>query len=455
MLIRVKGGKSYVACNWIAISCIRFPGIRAVLARLTLKSLRESTLNTFWTVLKNWGVKEDEHYKYDSIKGVIEFWNGSTVTLLEMADMPSDPDFQRFGSSEYTIAFVDEAGEVCEKSADILSSRLRWKIHETFKVPKLLMSCNPSTNFLRERFVCDADGNNAKLNKYEYYVPFRVTDNPDEKFRMVYEAKLRNIKDPSARERLYYGNWLYVSQNESAFYDGFNGDVHVVKNLKEEKYSTQLPVVLSFDFNVAPYMTCLYIQVDFDKREFNVLEEFTGTPQSKTNNSPSFARNIRQRPSVKFHDAGLVITGDPSGKASSTKVEENVNDFSIIQENLRPLRSKIKTLTKQPPQVTRGEWINRVFAEEYDSWKIRIDARCRRLIDDLTLQKKDSTGGKEKKKVMDNRLGIKVEQYGHASDCLDYALCTFLNDSWSKYRRGHASTTHVTTVPIATAWQSN
>ncbi|MGL5689758.1 MAG: phage terminase large subunit [Bacteroidales bacterium] len=449
----VKGGKSYVSCNWIALSCIQFEGIRAVLARLTLKSLRESTLNTFWSVLKSWGLKEDENYKYDSIKGVIEFWNGSTVTLLEMADMPSDPDFQRFGSSEYTIAFVDEAGEVCEKSVDILSSRLRWKIHETFKVPKLLMSCNPSTNFLRERFVCDADGNPAKLNKYEYYVPFRVTDNPDEKFRMVYEAKLRTIKDPATRERLYYGNWLYVSQNDLAYYDGFNGDVHVVEKLKEQEYSPDLPLILSFDFNVAPYMTCEVLQIDFTNKRINFIEEFIGTPQSKTNNSPKFSKYIQQRPSIKFHDGGLLITGDPSGKASSTKVEEDVNDYSIIQSNLKPLRTSLKLMAKQPPQVTRGEWINRVLYEEYDGWAIRIDSRCRRLIDDLTLQKKDSTGGKEKKKVHDNKLGVKVEKYGHASDCFDYALCTFLHESWSKYKRGNKEKTSVTTVPIRTAWQ--
>ena len=66
--------------------------------------------------------------------------------LKEMADIPSDPNFERFGSSEYTIAMVDEVSEISERAVEVLFSRLRWRTHETFKTPRMLLTTNPTIN---------------------------------------------------------------------------------------------------------------------------------------------------------------------------------------------------------------------------------------------------------------------------------------------------------------------
>ena len=102
------GGKSYIGSVWLVSSCIRFENIRAVVARKTLKSLKESTWNTIKSILKDWGLKEDTNYKINNLEGTLTFWNDSVIIMKEMADIPSDPNFERFGSSEYTIAMVDE-----------------------------------------------------------------------------------------------------------------------------------------------------------------------------------------------------------------------------------------------------------------------------------------------------------------------------------------------------------
>ncbi len=51
------GGKSYLGSCWLVSSCMRFPDIRAVVARKTLKSLKGSTWNTIKKVCKEWGAK--------------------------------------------------------------------------------------------------------------------------------------------------------------------------------------------------------------------------------------------------------------------------------------------------------------------------------------------------------------------------------------------------------------
>lgn len=81
------GGKSYIGSVWLVSSCIRFENIRAVVARKTLKSLKESTWNTIKSILKDWGLKEDTNYKINNLEGTLTFWNDSVIIMKEMADI--------------------------------------------------------------------------------------------------------------------------------------------------------------------------------------------------------------------------------------------------------------------------------------------------------------------------------------------------------------------------------
>ena len=55
-----------------------------------------------------------------------------------MQDLPSDPNFSRFGSSEYSGAFVDEVDQVSQRAVEVLSSRLRWVVSEVGQKGRLL-----------------------------------------------------------------------------------------------------------------------------------------------------------------------------------------------------------------------------------------------------------------------------------------------------------------------------
>ena len=251
------GGKSYLGSVWLISSCIRFENIRAVVARKTLKSLKESTWNTIKSVLKDWGLKEDANFKINNIEGTLTLWNDSVIIMKEMADIPSDPNFERFGSSEYTIAMVDEVSEISEKAIEVLFSRLRWRTHETFKTSRMLMTTNPTTNWVRSRFVQDENGDKVTPRDGEAYIPFSVFDNPNVAFRQTYEAALNKIRDQATKERLLYGNWDFVEANSMAIYNKFDGAKHLVANLKESVYDPTRPLITSWDFNVAPQMSSI------------------------------------------------------------------------------------------------------------------------------------------------------------------------------------------------------
>lgn len=442
------GGKSYLGSCWLISSCLRWSDMRMVVGRKTLKSLRESTWNTILTICKNWGLVEGENYKVNNLSGELLFWNGSKIIMKELTYSPSDPSWLRFGSSEYSGAFIDEVGELDERGIDVLFSRIRWKVHETFKVPKMLMSTNPCLGWVRSRFVLDDNGEPVVCKKYEKYIPFSVWDNPDARFRASYVASLSKINDISVRERLLFGNWQYVDGNDAAAYQQFDGARHLVDNLKEKVYDPLRPIVLSFDFNVAPFMSSLAIQVDYERKYVYVLEEILGKPETKDNNTPKLALKIKDKYLNEMHAGGLFVTGDPAGLARSTQTEEGVNNYTILLNNLNHpiLRPKKKLLNRQPSQVARLDFVNALF-DGYDGWTIQIDMRCRKFIEDLIYQKKNSDGTKSKAKVTDPKLGVKYEKYGHLSDCFDYFLCLFINESWGRFQ-SKSSRIETTVTPI-------
>lgn len=215
------GGKSYVGSCWIIMSCIMFPGNRAVVARKTLKALKGSTFNTIKFVLRQWGLEQDVHYKINNIEGLVTFWNESTISLIELEDLPSDPEFERLGSNEWSCGFIDECSQVSEKAVEILYSRLRWLVPEYWGYPRLLMTTNPSMNWVRSRFVQDDDGNKVVLAEQDAFVQFGVFDNPNAAFVATYRDALDKLSDPAARHRLLYGVWDWVGENEAAAYWNF------------------------------------------------------------------------------------------------------------------------------------------------------------------------------------------------------------------------------------------
>lgn len=440
---------SYLGSVWLISSCIRFENIRAVVARKTLKSLKESTWNTIKTILKDWGLKEELNYKINNVEGTLTFWNSSVIIMKEMADIPSDPNFERFGSSEYTIALVDEVSEISEKAIEVLFSRLRWRTHETFKTSRMLMTTNPTTNWVRSRFVQDENGDKVDLGEGEAYIPFSVFDNPNIFFRQTYEAALNKIRDPATRERLLYGNWDFIEANDMAIYNQFSGTKHLITGLKEKVYDPTKPLITIWDFNVAPYMSTLLAQIDYEKKKVYIIEEVIGKAEDKENNTPALARKLQKKLYRMKHIGGLDVTGDPAGLQRSTVSEDGVNNFTIIADTLGKgiLRPKIKLLKKQPPQAMRCEFINEVF-NGYNGWELLIDIRCRKLTVDLLYQLKNEDGTKSKPKVIDPKTGVKFEKYGHLSDCLDYLLCYYLRDSWYKFKSGDDSGSILSTATL-------
>lgn len=185
-------------------------------------------------------------------------------------------------------------------------------------------------------------------------------------------------------------------------------------------------------------MSALELQLDYDKKKVYVLREHIGNADAKKNNTPAFSREISNKLMNEQHSGGLIVTGDPAGKARSTQTEDGTNNYTIVYNNLRNvnLKPKENVLPKQPPQVTRLEFENSIFSGDMNGWTVEIDMRCRKFTEDLIYQRKNEDGTKNKKKVTDPKSGVKYEQYGHLSDCFDYAVCSLISSEWKKFQKG-------------------
>src|SRR3954452_6351195 len=145
------GGKTWLYCEWLLTCCYLFPGSRWFIARNELKRLMNSTYITWAKVCAHHGIPKSQ-WSLDGKYNVIRFKNGSTIDLLDVAYKPTDPDYERFGSTEYNGGFGEEVGEWHFKAFDVLKSRIgRHKVlRDNVDItphPKFGMSANPTKNW--------------------------------------------------------------------------------------------------------------------------------------------------------------------------------------------------------------------------------------------------------------------------------------------------------------------
>ena len=67
------GGKSWIGCAWIIIMCIKYPGIRCLIGRSKLSNLKITTLNTFFEVCQQFGLRVNEHFTYNASSIIVKF----------------------------------------------------------------------------------------------------------------------------------------------------------------------------------------------------------------------------------------------------------------------------------------------------------------------------------------------------------------------------------------------
>lgn len=229
------GAKTFTMCLIIALTAKQYPGARFFVGRKTLKSLKQSTINTLLTsVHPMLGISAEEgamHWQ----DMVLDYANGSKIIFGELDTQPSDPDFSRLGSLEIDYAFIDEAGEITLQAKNAIRSRIgRGILSKNYGIPgKCISSCNPSQNYLRQEYydpyiklggggfqkwqIGEIEVNGVEKPAYRGFLRISAYDNP-----FLPQSYIDNLKTLPTRERkrLLDGNWDYVDEDNSLFKSG-------------------------------------------------------------------------------------------------------------------------------------------------------------------------------------------------------------------------------------------
>lgn len=224
-----SSSKSYGMCLCSLLLCLTTPGVIIGIFRKTASDLNRSTKQTFLEILAKNNIIRDVHYKLKDMGSVFEFTNGSKVMFMNL-DPAGDPTFAKIGSLNIDYGFIDEAGEIAFTAYSALLSRVgRGNYCVTNKKPgKLIMSCNPSSNFLRKEFYdkyIKQDGGesrrwqtgytyfeNQKIPAYHCFIRATVYDNPF--IPNTYIEQLKSLPRLQ-RLRLYEGNWDFMDNDNS------------------------------------------------------------------------------------------------------------------------------------------------------------------------------------------------------------------------------------------------
>jgi phage terminase large subunit len=355
------GGKSAFGVLWLIQNCQKYPKTRWLMGRSKLKSLKETTLNTFFEITSQ--LKLSNQFKFNASSNIITWNNGSEIILKDLFLYPSDPNFDNLGSLEITGAFVDECNQVSYKAWQIVKSRIRYKLHEYDLIPKMLGTCNPAKNWTYKEFY--KPNRDGTLEPYRRFIKALPKDNPH--LHPSYIQSLLRL-DKNSKERLYYGNWEYDDDpatliDQDSISDYFN-PIHI------------LPIGQK-------YLTIDVARKGKDKTVLRVWHGFLCTFRFSIDKSGldvvvKKAKELQIKYNIPLSNVIADEDGVGGGVIDFLKCKGFVNNSKALNdENYDNLKSQcsikmaLKIVNKEAGEVCNDDYVREITAEEMEQVKIK------------------------------------------------------------------------------------
>jgi hypothetical protein len=410
------GGKSFLGCLRQIYRRTKYSDTRGFIGRENFTGLRDSTMKTYFGILSAMGYIADKHYRYNAQEHTVFFNNGSEQHFRHMSYMPSDPDYNRFGSTEYTDGFVDEAPEVDERACEVLLSRMRYNHAKHGITKELLYTGNPGESWVKYKFVMDEDGNFIELPKHRQRVLFTILDNPDQQLRESYIETLELLNDYD-RARLLHGDWNAVREVKRPFAFNFSETKHVSN---KALFQSHIPVKISIDFNVEPFTAVLsHLWADNEGYHLHIFKEIaisTGSIEEMANRIKASAGNLYS----------IEITGDAMGMNRRVKFKDSDNNnlFTALRVALGISEKQIRVV-KNPFHKESRENYN-LMLDKFPDFKIHPS--CVNTIRDHRTVEVDDKGS-----IIKSNRTIESQRADFLDNCR-YLENTYLYDWRKRYQ---------------------
>lgn len=262
----------------------------------------------------------------------------------------------------------------------------------------------------------EIDGEKKLINYAYSSIHSNYKDNPH--LPPVTKATYEDFKRTNPYYYTVYTLGLWGNKEVgSRFYKTFTLD-----SVKRLDYDSSLPLHISLDENVNPYLTLTVHQI---KRDFDGNFEACQINEICLKSPNNTLRDTCEEFSRMYssHKEGLFVYGDRTSKKQDTKLEKGENFFTMVANYLSKFNPVERLPSRNPGVKSRGEFINQIFAGNIKGAKISISENCNNSIADYLYLKEAADGLKFKEKTTDKASKVRFEKYGHCSDANDYFYC--------------------------------
>lgn len=466
-----SSGKSFSVAQFFAILAF-YEGCNMLVMRKVGASIEKTIYADFKAAINGIdGLAECCRFKQNSIV----FNDGGKIDFSGL----DDPEKIK-GISQYKRVFLDELSEYDETDFKQIRLRLRgqegqqivaafnpiseehwikkkWFDRETWQdIPMALTIGNEtlpqelcavkSVRMNSEKMIL-----NPNTGEYDRHAPdtiviqstylnnFWVVGSPDGKYGYYDQQAIATFENDRINDPDYYqvyalGEWGHI-RTGAEFFPSFSHGVVCGRF----KYNPELPIHISMDSNVLPYVTATFFQKEYKPDDVQQVTQIDELPIESPNNSArKAAKVIAKRLKEYGYSDKVYLHGDASGKAANTIDSENRSFFDLVIDELeREGFVVVDNIGKRNPSVaTTGEFINAVWDGRVPGVSIRIDDDCTVSIDDYQAVQKDENGAIAKMKVTNPVTKQKYEPHAHISDTLRYVVYDLLRQQYTDFSMG-------------------
>lgn len=336
----------------------KYPGSRGLVGAKEYELVKKTTLVSYMEHLENFGFRAGKDYTYNKVDKIIRFANSSEILFTGL----DDPE--KFKSLNLHWAEIEEASQISDSSFKQLLGRLR----NTYR--------GDNWHDFRYRLFGHTNPQPDKGWIYQRFV-----ENKADNYRLIISATTNNIYLPE-----HFVASMKDSFDEEYFRINVLGEFGnyasglVVKNftdenIKELHYCPDLPLHLTWDFNVDP-MSCILAHKDNNKVFF--FDEFV---LENTSTQCTIQAIIDKYPN---HKAEIIINGDASGDNRSTQSE--YSNYVIIKKALIAhgyKNIKIKLRPFNPPIKNRIAAFNAMVCNANGERRLFVDKKCQKFLQNI------------------------------------------------------------------------
>lgn len=275
-----------------------------------------------------------------------------------------------------------------------------------------------------------------------YLNNFWVVGSPDGGYGYYDRQTIADFEKDKERDYDYYriyalGDWGSVKTG-GEFWWAFD-----YRHKTAKGYDSYLPVHVSLDNNVLPYISISIWQTFFDgsvHHDVQIHEIAACDPHNTVTQAAGLL--VKWLHGIGYTDV-VYLYGDASTKANNTIDEEKRSFFDKFKEKIEDNFAVIDKIPRSNPSVLMsGEFINAIYSGDIPNIRISINDSCLVSLEDYIMTKKDANGSVLKKRIRDKTTGQSYEEFGHFSDTKRYIITELHKDIYTSFslRRKHNKT---------------